>query len=395
MLQNTPNHYSYDFKFDIERLPAKQKDKIPSRLAIPGIIFGFLLFAMGLTEIVSYLWGDANADYEFNLPQNMTYTDLQFQRFSFDGIVILMGLVVLAISIASMLRYKQIYFDGTNVKIEHKPLFGNVKKIKEHLYNYLGVLLKVEYYQMGLINRNRYIIELYHKDKNKCVPLYISTSGKDVRKIWEYYSRKLRMPALFISDSGLVSRNHNELNNTLKDMSKKWHLKALYRGSEDTPLSIKCVEKHNKLIIKERRLFFDIYSILAMFGVFIVGALLVYGLKNYDVVCAYLGVWWSALIAGVLAIIIAISLLDIFSKDVLIISGEDIILGHNVPFLHIDAEFMAKDKVAAVDIGHNPITDRYYLSIIAQDKTIIFGKNMPIDDLRWVRGYVIRAIVKK
>jgi hypothetical protein len=48
----------------------------------------------------------------------------------------------------------------------------------------------------------------------------------------------------------------------------------------------------------------------------------------------------------------------------------------------------------ALDIGHNPVTDRYYLSIISHDNNIVFGKNMPIEDLRWIRGCVIREIVK-
>jgi hypothetical protein len=55
---------------------------------------------------------------------------------------------------------------------------------------------------------------------------------------------------------------------------------------------------------------------------------------------------------------------------------------------------MKKNEIEAVDIGHNPITDRYYLSLISHDKHMVFGKNMPIDDLRWIRGLVIREIVK-
>ena len=394
MVYEAPDHYIYDFKFDIEQLPAMKKDKLPSRLAVPGVLFGFMLAAMGILELVMYFLNPVPADFDFNLPNQVSYADLQTQRFTFDGIVILMGIAVIFLSVAAMMRYKKIYFDGTNVKIEHKPLLGHIREEKEHLYNYLGVLLKVEYYQLGLINRNRYIIELYHKDKNKRVPLYMSTGGKNIRKIWEYYSRKLRMPALFMTDHGLVSRNHNELNKTLKDMSKKWHLKTLYRSNEDVPLSVRCVDKKNKVIIKERRLFFDVYSILAVFGVALLTALLGYAFANLNVILQYVPQWQFGIFAAVCLAIIIFSLLGIFCKDVLVISEEDVILGHNVPFLRIDTEMLPKNKIEAVDIGHNPTTDRYYLSIISHDKTMIFGKNMPMEDLRWVRGFVIREVVK-
>ena len=76
-------------------------------------------------------------------------------------------------------------------------------------------------------------------------------------------------------------------------------------------------------------------------------------------------------------------------------SKNDILLGYNVPFLHIDAQIIEKDKIQSVDIGHNPTTGRCYLTVISPEKTIIFGKNMPIEDLRWIRSFVIRETVKK
>ena len=108
----------------------------------------------------------------------------------------------------------------------------------------------------------------------------------------------------------------------------------------------------------------------------------------------YIGFGWfvGALVIGILIIIF--SLISIFCKDVLIINKHDLILGHNLTFLRMDIEFMPKDEIESIDIGHNPITDRYYLSVISHNKSMIFGKNMPIDDLRWIRGCLIREIVK-
>ena len=50
MTYTAPDHYSYKFKFDIEKLPASQKDRIPCKLAVWGILFGLVFTALGLFE---------------------------------------------------------------------------------------------------------------------------------------------------------------------------------------------------------------------------------------------------------------------------------------------------------------------------------------------------------
>ena len=397
MTYTAPDHYSYKFKFDIEKLPASQKDRIPCRLAVWGMFFGLVFTALGLFEAVSYFFEPADVSYNFNLPEQGKNVDVAPLRYSFDAFVFLFGIVIILLSAAVMMRYKKIFFDGDKIKIIHKPLFGEKQVEVEDLYNYLGVLYKVEYYQLGLINRNRYVIELYHADKNKRVPLYISTSGKNIRKIWEYYASKLKMPALFLTDKGLISRNHTELNKTLKEMAKKWQLKALYQNQNEqaVPDSVKCRVKNNKVIVKEKYLFLDAYSLLACLGTLFVGGIAAVLLYFHQMVLPFLGVWWFSGILAFCTAVILFAIVSIFSKDVLIVTNRDIILGHNIMFLRMDAEFLPKNQIEAVDVGHNPTTDRYYLSVISHNGNMIFGKNMPVEDLRWVRGYIIREIVKQ
>ena len=395
MTYTAPDHYSYEFKFDIEKLPASQKDRIPCKLAAWGILFGLFFTALGLFEAAAYFFEPADVNYSFNLPEQGGNTDVGPLRYSFDIFVFLFGLIIIALSVMGMLRYKKIFFDGSKIKIIHKPLFGEKQVEVEDLYNYLGVLFKVEYYQFGLINRNRYIIELYHADKNKRIPLYISTSGRNIRKIWEYYAAKLKMPALFLTDKGLVSRNHRELKKTLKDMSKKWQLKTLYQDEQSAPESVKCKVKKNKIIVKERHLFFDAYSLLACLGTAFMLAAVSTLVYFYAAVISFAGVFWYSVILAFCSAVVLFSIISIFSKDVLIVTKRDIILGHNIMFLRMDAEFLPKNQIEAVDVGHNPTTDRYYLSVISHDRSMVFGKNMPVSDLQWVRGYIIREIVRQ
>ena len=393
MTYSAPDHYSYDFKFDIERLPATQKDRLPSRLAVCGIIFGFFLFLLGIWEFSMYFWGENSGMFDFELPQQDIAESLKFQRLTFDAMLIGLGIIVLIISIVSLYRFKEIFYDGENIKIIHKSPFSNGHTETEYLYNYLGILLKVEYFQLGLINRNRYIIELYHKDKNKRVPLYMSTSDKDIRKIWEYYSARMHLPALFMTDHGLISRNQNELKKTLRDMAKKWKDSPLDHD-EPAPASLSVTNDADKIVVKENRLFFDVYSILSILGILALSALVVYAIINYPFISGIVGNTGFIITSVLFSAIICFTLLTILSKDFLVIDKENILLGHSIPFLHIDAQSLSKDEIQAVDIGHNPTTGRYYLTVISRDKTIIFGKNMPIDDLRWIRSFVIRETVK-
>ena len=394
MTEAAYNHYSYKFKFNIDKLPAVQTDRLSRRLAFCGILFGMVFVALGLFEAAVYFYYGAEQNYDFDLPNQLSTSDLMWRRYIFDIVILILGILIVTISVLVWRRHKTIFFDGENVKIDYRSMFGKEHTETEVLHNYLGVLLRVEYYQLGLMSRNRYIIELYHKDRNKRVPLYISTSGRQVRQMWEMYAAKLKMPALFMTDHGLISRHHGELNKTLKDMAQKWHLTSLYRAEDHVPAAIKYKKKHNKVIIKERRLFFDVYSILAVFGVMILASLIIGTGLNYQLLLPYIG--WSGFI-GLLTVLTAaliVAIIVTFSKDVLIITREGVVLGHNWLFLRMDVEYLAKDNIAAVDIGHNPTTDRYYLTIIADERSIIFGKNMPLDDLRWVRGLVIKEVTE-
>lgn len=394
MTYTAPKHYSHDFKLDIEKLPVTQTDRIARKISWWGFGCGLIFVLLGAFEIIAYFLHSSDESYDFGTDISFTAHQLFVMRYSFDTFIVLFGLLIIFLSVIAMRRRKEVYFDGENVKVIHHPLWGGTQVLTDKLYAYTGVLLTVEYFQFGLMNRNRYIIELYHQDPKKRVPLYISTDGNDVRKKWEYYAAKLKMPALFMTDHGLVSRNHNELSKTLITMAKRWNLEALLREEEQAPMSIQYKRKKDKVIFRERRLFFDVYSILCIASALALGIFIAVAIKSYAVLLPIIGFWgFAAVLLLCMATIIFISAC-VLSKDVLIITRSEVVLGHNLSILRMDAEFLPKEDIESVDIGYNPLTERYYLSVISHDNSIVFGKNMPIEDLRWIRGCLIREIVK-
>ncbi|MBQ9271389.1 MAG: hypothetical protein IJ218_03895 [Alphaproteobacteria bacterium] len=388
-----PNHYSSKFKLDIEKIPSKQTDRVSIGIAAWGLFCGLIFIALGAYEIVAYFLEISDEDYDFTLPENISLHQLFIIRYSFDWFILFFGMLVLGLAIRALYRRKVVYFDGSKIKLKHKSLWGKNLLKEDDLYNYSGVLFRVEYYQFGLITRNRYIIELYHKEPEKCVPLYISTNSKNVRTIWEQYAAKLKMPALFLTDHGLVSKHQDELNKTLREMSRRWHLDTQYQ-EENMPSSIKYNARTDKVVLKEKRTFFDVYAILAILFAVLLGSAFVITVANYDILKEFIGNIGVAAILSVCGCLAIGMLIGIFSTDVLIIKENEVILGHNLAMFRADVETLPKDEIESVDIGHNPLTDRYYLSVIAHQGGIVFGKNMPIDDLRRIRGCVIREIVK-
>ena len=54
-----------------------------------------------------------------------------------------------------------------------------------------------------------------------------------------------------------------------------------------------------------------------------------------------------------------------------------------------------KDDIESVEVSFNPATERYFVTITSDDRTLIFGKKQPIEALRWVKQFLINEIIRK
>ena len=181
----TPEHFSYKLELKLDKLPARISDRTNWSFLLPGIIFGVLLFLLGGYELFNGF-----RDMEGGLNELAVFGSAEYKPLVppvfFDVVFMAVGLGMIAASIASYIRYKKIIFDGKTVFIGWRKVSGKKIIVRENIKNYTGVRFRIEFYQLGFLSKNRYIIELYHKDSQKIIPLYISTSPKNIRKIWEY-----------------------------------------------------------------------------------------------------------------------------------------------------------------------------------------------------------------
>lgn len=393
MTDTAPNHYSHSFVLNLDKLPTKKSDRIALHILYPGLIFGTILILLGFYELFNGL-SHSRTDFDF-IPENEG--DVIYQPFMnptfFDLVIILVGAGIVLSLFLSYNRYKKIFFDGKKVQIIYRPAFGAKKVVKESIGNYEGVRFRIEFFQFGFMTKNKYIIELYHKNSQKTAPLYISTKGKNIRKIWEYYAQKLNLPAVVLTDEGMVRREVSDLDKSIKEMVEEGKTINSYNDREPLPPTIAFVRKRNKTVIKARKIFWDAYNIIAWFCLLLFGGVLLFASFNAEVVSSHFSREFILAFYVVGLFIIAASVIALFRKDKIVVKRDKIVIVHKFMLFSRKNNEIKKADIEAVEVTVNPATGRYYLSIISDNRTAIFGKKIPIEDLRWVKKFLINEVV--
>ncbi len=391
-MQQYPDHYSHSFKLDISKLPTRGVDRFSRLILIISALCGALLCLIGLYQIFNFSFNGV-ADLENNLPRTTIKIHTFVPPIVFNSLLLVLGIGLILNAFIRMLRYKIIFFDGDTVMVKNQPLFSKSYSFSERLYNYSGVRLRVKFYQYGLFNKNKFIIELYHKDPAKTIPLYISTSKHHIRKLWKEYAQILRMPALTISEKGMVSHNFNDLSRSYPEVVAKWHLPKDFAYHQEKPsyISFKS-RKSGEKMIKIRKLFFDAYSFLSMFAIAAFGSLLIYAGINHDILIQHLPYDAVIIFYAFLLSVIIYAFLSLISKDIIIISKDHIYLFRKIGFLRVRDGVVKFSELKGIDINFTPTSESYFLAIVSDKGTIIFGNKLPVEGLRWVRGILINEI---
>lgn len=392
----TVNHLSHKLEFSLkklQKLPAKISDRTSWRFLLPGIFFGALLFLLGLYEMLNgFRYSNPNVAEIIPTEAMPTYQPVVTPIF-FDVIFMVVGFGMILASIFSYIRYRKFIFDGKTMLIGDRPVFGAKRIVKENLKNYQGVRFRIAFYQSGLINSNKYIIELYHKDPCKIVPLYISTSPENVRKKWKEFARFFKMPALVNTDAGLQSIDLKNLNKSIKEMAKLGHVVDNYDSYEELPDGIRYVRKKDKIVLKARKIVWDAYNILAWGMITAMALCLIVAAVNFEAFRNnFASTFYGLTAIAVLIIIVAIFIL--FRKEKLVLKKDKIVNTHKYMLFSTKHDEIMKNDIEAIEVTENPATGRFFVSIISDAKTITFGAKLPIASLRWIKRFLIHEVIK-
>lgn len=394
MMNNMPNHFSHCLELDLGRKPARVSDRTSWRFQLPGIIFGAILFFIGIYEVCGGFRDlPAEIDSLFAINETSANTPHASPLF-FDIAFVIVGLGMIAASIASYIRYKKIIFDGKTVTVVYRPVWGEKTTFKENIKAYQGVRFRIEFFQSGLLNKNKYIVELYHKDPRKIIPLYISTSSHNVRKIWKDYARKLNLPTIVNTDSGMVMRDIKNLDKSIKEMAELGYIVDDYDSYEKLPSSVSLARRKDKLVLKARKIVWDVYNMLAWIAIISAGSVLGIISLNHEQLQHNISPNTLLFLSIGTSILIIAAIFILFRKEKIVIKRYKIVNTHKYMLFSTKHDELPKEAIEAIEITENPATGRYFVAIIAEDKTITFGAKLPIADLRWIKKFLIHEIIK-
>ena len=394
MICKQNNHFSHKYQLNLDRIPTKASDRVSLGILLPGLLFSLIFICIGIYDI--FLGGqEVNVLFEeFAALEDSSNSYNSFiNPHFFDGVIILLGLSNIISLFMSYLRYKKIYFDGKNIEIIYRSSLGKKTKIKEALKNYEGVRFRIEFLQFGIVNRNKYIIELYHKDLCKVAPLYISTSSKDIRNIWERYVKYFKKPGIINTDEGEVVRSFKDIDKSISAQYKAGLITDDYDFYEALPDNISYVRKRDKLVIKGHKIVWDAYNFVAWFFVLTFSVVYLIFLLRMPILEQKIGALQTSLIYSAAFSVLLASVWLLFRKEKLVIKKHKIVHTYKYMLFSTKHDEINKKDIEAIEIFVNPVSGRRCLSISSQNKSIIFGKKLPIKDLKWVKKLIIHEVI--
>lgn len=380
MLTHLPDHFSSQLHFKLKKIPSSVTDRSSLVFTLTGLLCGLLLLFLGIFELFSFIRAEKTSG------QSLLTVEI------FSCLIILAALGLIFGAAFSIIRYKKFFFNGKEFHITYRPAVGIKHQLTEPLENYIGVRLRVLFTQSGLFNKNRYIIDLFHQDKSKIVPLYISTRNKDIRKIWEGYAKAFKLPALTIGDRGLVQREYTDLDKSVKELAAANKLPFIAKGKLPAPASLFIKELPHATLVEPRGIYWDVFGSLFLFISIAAILLLTVGGVYLTIIGSTLPLkYW--LLAGALLITLLYFSTKLFTTHSLKIepqriSVQELLFNSVVKESNIDTKYIEN-----VELSYNPTIDRYSLTIISDDKLINFGSRLSVDDLLWLKDFVLRKLI--
>ncbi len=388
MKQNFREHYSQKFHLKVDNTPASATDCFSKLFLILGLFLGSLFLMLG-SYLIGFTTLSGATDFEKQIAQTTIKIHSLVSTQTFSYIMLLLGLGIVGVCIFHLFRRKKIIFDGQKIIVKDHPIFGKPHSFEESISSYTGVRLRLKFCQYGLLNRNKFIIELYHDDPEKIVPLYISINPKHIRSLWREYALKLNLQPIHLSEKGMVAHNPQDMNKSYADLVKGWDLPKDFIQTKRHSNSIVCKQKNDKKLIKARSIKFDAYSIMNLAIIAILSVTLSYCLYSHTFIVQYIPLNLLLALDALLLTLIVYSFLTLMVKDLILIHQKRIIVFRKLFGFAIQDALIPFETIKNIDVQFSPATSRYCLQITTQKQAInIFSKHSA-DDLRWIRGFII------
>jgi len=387
-MKKIPRYFSNNLTFSINNKKGICTDRIKLRSIFLSLIISLLLAALGLYDLSN---GFGNTQITLRMGTDNIPDEQIASTAFFDLCFVAIGCLVFANKMMRFLRYNKYKIDNETITIIKRRLFHGKKQFNESLNNYEGVRFRVEFFQIGIIAKNRYVVELLNKNPERSVPLYLSTSNRGVRQKLKEYAKLFKLPIIENTDDGIKYVDYKDMDKSLIELNKHGTLVDTYDEYERLPKLLVYVRKKDKIVIKIKKLLWDAYNAISWLVVCLSGILAISGIttiifSQHLILTAYL---LTALSLAVMVVLLHV----LFRKEKLVIKRHKIVHTYKYLLFSTKHNQIMKNEIEAVEIEKNPANERYYVAIISNNNTIAFGAKLKIKDLRWLKRFLIHEII--
>ncbi len=130
----------------------------------------------------------------------------------------LIGIGMIAWSLYTLLSKREAIFGRDGVEVVGRSPFGREKWWQAYS-GFKGVLHREHTVSRKNSTTTYQIIELLHDEPDKTLPLLVEASKAMPRDAWERYAKWLDLPALEDSADGLITRDHADLDKSVRELA--------------------------------------------------------------------------------------------------------------------------------------------------------------------------------
>lgn len=308
-------------------------------------------------------------------------------------------ILVVAIGVAAYGAYlltvrRTATFFSDRVAIRGQSLRG-IERWSLPYGNYKGVLHKERRVKKG---KNSYatlqMIELYHRDPAKCVPLYVAESDDMPRAKWEAYASAFNLPALEEAGGTISARAVEDLDKSVSELAEEGKLEFDYDPNAPPPYGVslnRVTDSRGDVIVLSIRPWTGAFSRVALILAFpVVLMMIVIWLTVPDLAFAQaglaVGAFGIAAFLALLAVRLFAQRLEI-TRDAIEVSNLFLPLGRVIG----TPRRMTFAEIENVTV-RSPARQPRQVVITGDNGTLRFGRGLSPEALEWVRGSVIAAI---
>jgi hypothetical protein len=363
------HNHAHNICRDVRRLPVEEDLKGVKGLGVFLLVFSLFFGGMPAIFLVQSLH-DGTFGYEM----------------LFVSLFMVIGLGLFLVALNQFFIRGRLTIDQKEVCYQKNSLFGNTHWIAP-LDQYQGLLYRSEYHSGGKNNASYtlYIIELRHEEKGKSIRLHQSKSDNGVRALWEDYCRALKLPALEEGDGGLVRRDAEDLDKSVRQLVAEDKIKIEFDHRKRPPegLSLEADNDRLTVTVNKKALSPAGAMIMLLFpGVFIyVG----FFLEDAPIMFGVVGVIMEFLM-------IAVVLWILITKPQVRLSKGGLELLRLTPWGAIMPVHIYADDIEQVMIQKLEKSNRKAVVIVTDSNRGTIGEGLDAEGLEWLKSCILTVI---